>query len=789
MRRLLLATTTILAAVAGHAAAADSDTAQVDEVIVTATKRAENLQDVPLAVSAFGAEALRRAGVEDTRQLMALAPSLNLNVTTSDSAGVVIRLRGLGSEAINPGLESAVATFIDGVYRSRSNLSLAAVPGIERVEVLRGPQGTLFGKNTSSGLINVVTHRPDFDAEGEASASFGNYGYQQYVLGVTGPLVAERLAARLDAAYTRRDGWLTDFSTDRKFREKNQWTIRGQVLWTPSDAVSARFIVDTSQYDQMGPDTYAPKIYDPVYRTLATSFGAATTLGLEDLNNTITRGRDSRELNRTWGASAEVTWDLGFGELTSITGYRDWRNKQAREVDYSEVDLVYIPYGGARQEFQTFTQELRLAGETEKLDWLLGAFYSHEDLTATYGYKTGRDLEAWYDRLLAPSTGRTNPISFYTGLPVGQSLPDGVGWGEQRFDQTASSYAAFTQETLHLTDRLSLTGGIRYTHERKSVNINFANPYNPGCNALIRQGRADTTPVSGIVCLQLWDPRYAGRYRSERSESAWSGVVTLAYEVADDINTYVTWSRGYKAGGFIIDPSGFKLITQGPPNADDTRFDPESATNLEAGLKMRLLDRRLTVNSAVFRTRITDYQLSYNTGAALITRNIPEVESRGVEVEASVRPVPAWSGSVNVAYADAQYGDFPPTLVLPANIRLLEGRRLHNAPLWTVTAALGWEDEVAEGLTGFAHLDGRYQSAVMTERTLRVGSDQKEYITLNGRMGVTGGDGQWTVELWARNLTDERYFVSSIPATFQGATLVGVPGEPRMWGVTLRAAW
>jgi len=789
MKKLLLATT-VLAVIAAPAAAQEgAASAQVDEVIVTATKRAENLQDVPLAVSAFSAEALRRAGVEDTRQLMALAPSLNLNVTTSDSAGVVIRLRGLGSEAINPGLESAVATFVDGVYRSRSNLSLAAVPGIARIEVLRGPQGTLFGKNTSSGLINVVTKRPDFEPGGEASASFGNYGHQQYVLGVTGPLVGETLAARLDAALTRRDGWLTDFTTGRKFREKDQATVRGQLLWTPAETVSARFIVDASQYDQAGPDTYAPKIYDPVYRTLATSFGATTTLGLDDLNNTITRGRDARELNRTWGASAEVAWDLGFGELTAITGYRDWRNKQAREVDYSEVDLVYIPYGAARQEFQTFTQELRLAGETERLDWLVGGFYSHEDLTATYGYRTGRDLEAWYDRLLAPSTGRANPISFFTGLPVGASLPDGVGWGEQRFDQAARGYAVFTQETLRLTDRLSLTGGLRYTHERKTVKMNFANPYNPGCDALIAQGRADTTPVSGIVCLQLWDPRYAGRYRSERSESAWSGVVTLAFEISDDANAYVTWSRGYKAGGYIIDPSGFRLITQGPPNADDTAFDPEFATNLEAGLKLRLLDRRLTLNSAVFRTRLTDYQLSYNTGAALITRNIPKVESRGVEVEASFRPTPAWSSSFNVAYADAQYGDFPTTLVLPANIAALEGRRLHNAPLWTVTAALGWEDEVAEGLTAFAHLDGRYQSAVRTERTLRAGSEQGDYITLNGRLGLTGRDDRWTVELWARNLTDERYFVSSIPATFQGATLVGVPGEPRMWGVTLRAGW
>lgn len=786
MRRLLL-TTTILAGLAGPAAA--EEPAAVEEVIVTATKRAENLQDVPLAISAFGAQVLKRAGVEDTRQLMALAPSLNLSVTTSDSAGVVIRLRGLGSEAINPGLESSVATFVDGVYRSRSNLSLAAIPGIERVEVLRGPQGTLFGKNTTSGLISVVTKRPSFESVGEASASVGNYDYQQYVLGVTGPLVDSQLAGRLDAAYTRRDGWLSDFSTGRRFRNKDQGTVRGQLLWTPTASVSARLILDASEYDQTGPDTYVPKAYDPVYKKLAESFGAVTTLGLDDLNNTVTPGRESRELNSTWGASAEVVWNLGFGDLTSVTSYRDWHNKQAREVDYSEVDLLYVPYGAAEQGFKTFTHELRLDGKTSRLDWLVGGFFAHEKLMTTYGYKTGRDFELWYDRVFSASTGLAHPISFYTGLPVGASLPQGVGWGEQRYDQKARSFAAFTQETLHLTDRLSLTGGLRYTREHKDVEINFVAPYNPGCSALIAQGRASSTPVSGIVCLQPLDPRYAGHYESDFSESAWSGVATLAYRISSDANAYVTWSRGYKAGGFIIDPSGFRPITQGPPDAADTRFAPETATNLEAGLKMRLLDRRLTLNSAVFRTRLSDYQLSYNTGAALITRNIPQVESSGVEVEAGFRPTQAWSGSLNVAYANAQYGDFPSTLPLPPAIAALQDRRLHNAPMWTVTASADWEDEIAPGLNGFAHLDARYQSSVLTERTLRTGSEQDGYTTVNGRIGVSRVGDRWAVEVWARNLTNERYFVSSIPAVFQGNTLVGVPGEPRMWGATLRTAW
>ncbi len=792
MRTILLTTTALawasLAALPAWAQA-QAPTA-LDEVIVTATKREQNLQNVPLAVSAYGADALRKAGVEDARQLMSLSPSLNLTTTTSDSAGVAIRLRGLGSEAINPGLESSVATFVDGVYRSRSNLSLAAIPGIERIEVLRGPQGTLFGKNTSAGLISVITRSPGFEPSADAAVSLGNYNYQQYVLGLTGPLKTDVLAGRLDAAYTRRDGWLTDFTTGKAFRDKNQYSLRGQLLWQPTKDFDARLIVDTAHYDQQGPDTYAPKYYDPAYVAQLQAFGGLTHLGLDGLHNTLTSTRESREANRQWGASIEAHWNLGFGKITAITGYRDWSNRQAREVDYSQVDLVYIPYGAARQAFRTFTQEVRIDGEAGPLSWMAGGFFSNEDMTANYGYRVGSDLEAYYDRLLAGATGQAHAISFYTGLPVGQSLPAGTGYGLQQFDQSARSLSLFTHNTYNLTDRLSITAGLRYTRETKSLDVNFANAVNPGCSALIAQGRADTTPVSGIVCLQLWDPRYQGRYHASKREAEWSGLLTAAYAFSDDLNGYATFSRGYKAGGFVIDPSGFRLITAGPPNANDMKFNPEYAENLEVGLKARLLDRRLTLNTAAFRTKLTDYQLSYNTGSALLTRNIPEVVSTGVEVEAQVRVTHALSGALNLAYADASYGSFPASLGLPASIAALAGRRLHNAPLWTVTTSAGWDDTILSGrLRAFVHADARYQSAVMTERTLRAHSDQGAYTTADLRLGLGAPDEAWTLEAWSRNVTNARYFVSSIPATFQGGTLVGTPGEPRTYGLTLRARW
>jgi len=763
-------------------------TADTDgEIVVTATKRSQNLQDVPIAVSAFSSEQLQKSGINDTRELMTLAPSLNLTSTTSDSAGVVIRLRGVGSEAINPGLESSVATFVDGVYRSRSNLSLTDIPGIERIEVLRGPQGTLFGKNTSAGLINVITFAPKFEPSFDAAASYGNYDMVRLNAGGGGTLVEDLLAVRLDAAYQRRDGILRDFDSGQRYRNRNRVTLRGQFLLTPTDDVDVRLIADFGHRRETGPDTYSPIVNDPVYVGIFQAMGFDSHIGREDLTITTTQDRASVEETNQWGLSGELNWDLGDAKLTSITGYRHWRNDQAREVDYAEADLVYIPFKAAAQAFDTFTQELRLDGSVGSVDWMVGGFYSHEKAFGRYGYRAGRDLEPFLDRLFSSATGQTNPISFYTGLPVGASYPEGSGVGRDDFRQTSRSFSIFTHNVWHVTDRLDLIGGLRFTREAKRVDVDIVDTMNPGCQALTAAGLSapGTTPISGIQCLQLFDARYDGSYTARKVEKEWSGIATMSYDFGDSLHGYATYSRGYKAGGFVLDRAGFRPITVKAPSADDLAFDPELATNHEAGLKFRAPGGAVTINGAVFLTRFTDYQLSYNTGAALITTNIPQVTAKGFELEFGARPAPAWQLAAGVTYASSRYGAIPAGP--PANVVAIAGQQLANAPKWVVTGSVGWDDLVAGGnLRGFAQIDGRYQSDVLTERLLRPTSGQKGYALFNARIGVGAPDERWTLELWARNLTNQRYIGASIPATFQGATLVGAQGEPRTYGLTVR---
>lgn len=474
--------------------------------------------------------------------------------------------------------------------------------------------------------------------------------------------------------------------------------------------------------------------------------------------------------------------------VTAITGYRHWRNAQAREVDYSEADLVYIPYGAAQQSFDTFTQEVRVAGQAGRLNWLTGAFYSREKAFARDGYRVGRDFERFLDAQLSGPTGLANPISFYTGLPVGQSYPEGSGVGRDDFRQRAESISLFTHNEFAITDRLRLIAGLRYTRETKNVVVDIVGSNNPGCAALVAKGLSapGATPISSLQCLQLYDQRYNGQYKASRKEAEWSGVGTISYEISDLLSSYATYSRGYKAGGFALDRAGFRPISQKAPYAADLMFAPEFATNYELGLKLQTRDRSLTINSALFHTRFDDFQLSYNAGAALITTNIPEVTTKGFEIESTLRPVQAFTVAVGVTYADARYGVIPAGP--PANIISLSGRQLANSPRWVVTGSIGWDDRIGSGrLRAFGYLDWRYQSEVQTERLLRANSGQEGFGLINGRIGFGDADEIWTVELWSRNLLDHRYIGATIPASFQGATVVSVPGEPRTFGLTLRS--
>jgi len=378
------------------------------DIVVTATRRNEALSDVPLAVSAVTAQALENTGATDIRQMQQVSPSLLVTSTQSEAGASTARIRGIGTVGDNPGLESSVGIFIDGVYRSRVGAGLTELGPVDRVEVLRGPQGTLFGRNTSAGLISVITAKPLFQPEVAGQLDIGNYDMRRMELSVTGPL-SDTIAARLDGVWMKRDGFVEDLVSGRDVNDRDRWLLRGQVLFEPSDNFSFRIVGDYSKRDEEccaapyvpaedhvgdgnGGFVAAPSSFKPLMEAL----GATVPDDPFERDVVISPGRSYRQDVKDWGLSGEGVYDFGWGELTSITAYRFNKLIRGSDIDYSDLDIAYRPDDGtAFNRFKTFTQELRLQGNTfnNRLDWLVGGYYANEKLRSQDSIRYGEDFD------------------------------------------------------------------------------------------------------------------------------------------------------------------------------------------------------------------------------------------------------------------------------------------------------------------------------------------------------------------------------------------------------------
>jgi iron complex outermembrane receptor protein len=480
------------------------------DIIVTATRRNAALSDVPLAVSAVTGTSLANTGASDIRQLNQLSPSLLVSSSSSEAGGGVARIRGIGTVGDNPGLESSVAVFVDGVYRSRSATALTELGAVDRIEVLRGPQGTLFGRNASAGLISVITAKPSFTEAGTAELSYGNYDYRRAVLGLTGPIV-DTLAYRIDAAYTKRDGFLREADTyagssGRRFQDRDRWLVRGQLLFQPDADFSFRLIGDYADRDEQcctGPyvatDLVLPAADGTTTRgpnpVVAAIRGLGGVIDVDPYARrvTVTPGRDYRQDVRDWGVSGEAHWELGAATLTSITAYRDNLYVRGQDSDFSNLDILYRPSDGSDFiRFRTFSQEVRLRGQAlgDRLDWLVGGYFADEKLDVRARLSYGADFDRYITALVRigspafPGFAALQPAVAGALVAGGASAADALAVAanvsapirpaantgeDDRYRQRSRNYALFTHNVLALTDTLSLTLGARYTRERKRL--------------------------------------------------------------------------------------------------------------------------------------------------------------------------------------------------------------------------------------------------------------------------------------------------------------------------------
>ncbi len=502
------------------------------------------MSDVPIAVSAVTAQSLQNSGASDIRQLNQLAPSLLVSSTGSEANGSA-RIRGIGTVGDNPGLESSVAVFIDGVYRSRTGAGLNELGEIERVEVLRGPQGTLFGRNASAGLLNIVSKKPEFELAGNAEVTYGNYDYWRLAGRITGPLT-EGLAVSLDGVYSKRDGFydLIDRTGSKvgDTNDRDRYFLRGQMLYEPNDALSVRLIGDYTNRDESccgaafietrerrpaGGESYTVAPFNRIVSILQGQ-GAVFPADPYDRELSITASRDYVSKLKDWGVSGEVNYDFGGATLTSITAYRNYKSQDYGDYDYGTADLLYRDPGTSRQ-FKTFTQELRLQGSAfgDKLDWLVGGYFANEKLALRDNIRFGADYGRFAAcRLMAGAGANSNftpaqlaacssglataPLVAATqaslnagltaaGLSVPQAgaistglgnglralaaIPSGAGDLDNRYYQNSRNWAIFTHNIFHVTDRFDVTVGLRYTRERKRFSADLNNN-NATCAAL-----------------------------------------------------------------------------------------------------------------------------------------------------------------------------------------------------------------------------------------------------------------------------------------------------------------
>ncbi len=815
-------------------------------ITVTAQKREEALQDVPIVVNVLPEQLLQDTGVRDIKDMQVLVPGLTVTSTQS-AAQTTARIRGIGTVGDNPGLESSVGVVIDGVYRARNSVGFGDLGEMERIEVLKGPQGTVFGKNTSAGVINVITRRPSYTQAVEGEVTVGNYG----LVGVAGSYndaLNDNAAFRIYATKRSRDG-VDDVNTASGPRretddgDQNYHSLRGQLLLEPSEALDINFIADYTSREENCCVTVTTHRGPTAAIIDALTPGGQGIIPVPDIDRRLSYANRTTEQDiKDKGVSMEVNWTSPWANeavLTSITALRNWDAITSIDFDYSGADIMYRPpqEDVSLAAFENFSQELRLTGSSDRVDWMVGLFYSDEDLARNDSYYMGAAYEPYLSTLvgtqvlgglaqqLAPlglTVNTANPATFLSqvsGRPFGTNYT-GVG-ALDRYEQNAKSAALFTNNTIHINDELDVTLGLRYTREKKTLQSDFSNPNGSlACGAALSNpaarvggalaqrinGFASLPPglqqqllgqlvpvvapqVAGFMCLPWANVQHNGRSTwQERTEKEWSGTVKVAYDFSDDVMGYVSAASGYKSGGFNLDrvqsSNGLSSGVGGITPVDDTSFPGEFVDSYELGLKTAWADGNLVFNTALFHQEYEDFQLNSFLGTAFVVRSIPKVTSTGIEAEVLWQPtIEGLMVQGGVTYADTKYGN---DLLPDPELVELPGNQMSFAPKWSGNASVTYEWDIGSNLLGRFNVGAKYMSEYNTGSDLDPQKLQDGYALVNARVGFGRQDQRWILEFWGQNLTDETYMQVGIDAPIQAGSWNAFLGAPRTYGMTLR---
>ena len=769
----------------GAAYAQDED-GERDEVIVTAQRRAQAIQDVPIAINAFSGDQLEASSINDVADLPMVTPSLFVNSTGSAASDTTIRIRGVGTTGNNPGLEGAVGVFIDGVYRNRSGMALGQLSDVERIEVLRGPQSTLFGKNTSAGALSIITREPEFDrVAGGGTFNFGSPD----LLGGNAYLnlpVSENLALRFSGGWNSREGFIENRNTGGDNQDANQFFLRAQALWELSPDASLRLIYDVTDVDNNG-NTAVRARHQGARSVTVNTIEANRGMSLTGTGTFDSNSLNSDPFNNAndQGLSAELNWDLSDAvTFTNIIAYRDFDRVAGGDTDFTGADLLNA-YG--TESYQSFTNEFRFVGEAGRLEWLAGGFFGQETVSAftrlEFGIDTGSYLcglftanlvaSCFNDTGFQPASINTTFIgdnNFNPNLVIAGEGSEGV------FEVESESWSVFAQGTWALTEQLSATLGVRYIDEHKE---GFGD--NTVDNTVALTDNNSLPPFLGLV----------NDFVAEVDDTAVTGTFNVQYDFTPDVMGYVSYARGYKAGGINLDRTSATVITPltGAQPVGNPTFREELSDNIEAGVKTQWFDRRLGLNLTAFHTEFENLQILSFTGLAFIVETMPEATTQGVELEAYWEPVDNLLFNLGVTYADTEYGDGALlTQSLPNPPINLEGLHFTNAPEWSGSLGMGYRWNLVNDLDAYFRIDGFYGSERSTSSAQGPDKEQDAYSLVNFRAGLAHGAG-WDLSLWCRNCGDTEYYQVLFNSVFQNSAtspnVDGYIGDGRELGVSL----
>lgn len=752
MLSLAMSTTLISSAYAQdtvNSEPAEREPLKIEKILVTSQKRVQSLGDVPIAVTVIGGDKIERQSISGLEEMSAFAPNVQISEGATQQT---VFIRGIGSGA-NLGFEQSVGTFIDGVYFGRGRSARNPFLDIERIEVLKGPQGVLFGKNTIAGALNIETRKPSDDFEGMVAGEYhdgtGKYGLTGLVSGA----LSDTVNARIVADVGGMEGYVTNHALGgSKEPESEDYTIRATFVWAASDDLNVTLKAENAAYDVKGRHVQIIEAgpYLDLYKATDPNF--ETEL---DYNKSSDQGEgfgDVFDDTTTENYTLTLDYNLDDYEITAISAYVGYEYENNISADFAVLDYAMQRN---EQEHEQFSQELRIASPLfDKFNYIVGGFFQTETL----------DVYQNLDVNALGAIEAANEVIANGGTPVG--FPPINGGRVIDLTQETDSFALFAQGTYNITDALNVTLGLRYTNDEKTIDKELYR---------VDFGTKNRNPNGNMAGR-------AHEYALERKDTEVSPSLNVKYNVSDDTMIYVTYSEGFKSGGFDFENSGGSL--------DAAEFESETVESQEVGIKTTLLDGAATLNVAVFKSEFEDLQVSAWNGSGFEVDNAGSTETQGIEVDGVMLLTEYITLSGNIAYLDSQYGSFTGATCTNAQKAVagagctqdLTGKDLQFSPEFSGNIALEYYTLVFDELELVATIDVNFTSSYYTGQDLDPVSKQSGFAKINAQVEILN-DENWSVALVGKNLTDRKTSSWSNDTPLAGGSYFGLIDPPRTIGV------